>query len=58
MKHYILGLLTAYAVLLTCYAAGMHNGAIASAKQACVASEGIIAAYSGDYLSTMERAAK
>jgi hypothetical protein len=36
MKHYALGLFTAYSFLLTCYAAGLHNGKIASISQACV----------------------
>jgi hypothetical protein len=57
MKQYILGLLTAYAILLTAYAAGMHNGKIASAKQACVttASALVSQAVELDYISTIQK---
>jgi len=36
MQKYMLGFMTAYTILVSCYAAGMHTGRIASIQQACV----------------------
>jgi hypothetical protein len=36
MRNAILGFLVCYTILITCYAAGLHNGRIASIQQACV----------------------
>ena len=55
MKHFLLGLFTAYSVLVTAYAAGMHSGRIASISQACVEHVGVVPA---DYATQLERARK
>lgn len=36
IKNFIVGFLLAYTILVTAYAAGLHNGHIASIRQACV----------------------
>lgn len=51
MKHYALGLFTAYSFLITCYAAGLHSGRIASISQACVERVGVAPA---DYVTQLE----
>lgn len=35
-KNFVMGFLACYTILITCYAAGLHGGRIASIQQACV----------------------
>lgn len=51
MKHYALGLFTAYSFLITCYAAGLHTGRVASVQQACVEHVGVVPS---DYVTKLE----
>ncbi len=51
MKQYLIGFFTAYAFLVTCYAAGLHNGKVASISQACVERTSVAPA---DFVSQLE----
>lgn len=51
IKQFILGFLLCYTILITAYAAGLHNGRIASIGQACVEKV-------SDYATQLERARK
>lgn len=51
MKNYIMGFLLCYTILITAYAAGLHNGRIASISQACVERVGVVPQ---DYVTQLE----
>jgi hypothetical protein len=52
MKNYIVGFLICYTILITAYAAGLHNGRIASIQQACVERTSVAPV---DLISELER---
>lgn len=55
MKNAILGFMTAYTILISCFAAGMYKGQIASIQQACVERASVTPV---DFVTDLERGRK
>ena len=56
MKNTLTGFLIAYTILISLYAYALHNGKVASNRQACVEHVGVVPA--GDYLEQMTKGVK